>query len=63
MALYAFTVLTGPNLHLSATALTFLLEGWAKIMLFLGKSSIFGTNVTSDALKIVGVTGQLQKDN
>jgi len=41
----------------------FLPEGRAKIMLFLGNSSIFWTNVLSDALKTVGVNGQLQKDN
>jgi len=40
-----------------------LAEERAKIMLFLGNSSIFRTNVLSNALKIVGVTRQLQKDN
>jgi hypothetical protein len=38
-------------------------EGRAKIMFFLGNNFIFRTNVPSDALKTVGVTGQLQKDN
>jgi hypothetical protein len=41
----------------------FLPAGRAKIMLFLGNSSIFRTNVPSDALKIVGVNGQFQKEN
>jgi hypothetical protein len=41
----------------------FLSEGRAKMMLFLGNSTIFRINIPSDALKIVGVNGQLQEDN
>jgi uncharacterized HAD superfamily protein len=39
----------------------FLPAGRAKIMLFLGNSSIFRTNVPSDALKIVGCHWKISK--